>query len=277
MIDAHFHLVHKGRTLEQTIAHIEAIGAEKAVMLPIEGGDYDAGWTTSEVVAAYEAYSHRVIPFCHVDVRRESAVSELESWAASGKFKGYGEQKQHIPLNDPRLENVLAVCNSMAWPVTWHFQEGDNGYNQGICHLETLLKSFPKVKFIGHAQSWWANISAQVPDSEETLYPVGRVVAGGLADRLLSDYENMFADLSAGSGLGALTRDEEFAREFLDRHSRKLMFATDCPCFDGRGAETSRDHCFAELSLPVLERLIPDREVVEDIFHRNAVRILDLE
>ena len=31
MIDAHFHLTHLGRTVEQTVNHIETIGAEKAV------------------------------------------------------------------------------------------------------------------------------------------------------------------------------------------------------------------------------------------------------
>lgn len=276
MIDAHFHLTHKGRSWEETIAHIENIGAEKAVMLPIEDGDDEFGWMTKDVVAVYEKYPDQIIPFCHVDVRRADAVSILEKWADTGIFKGFGEQKQHIRLDDPRLENVLAVCNLMAWPVTWHFQDGANGYNQGLDHLEVLLKKFPKVKFIGHAQTWWTHISADVPSPEETLYPKGPIKPGGLADRLLSDYENIFADLSAGSGLGGLTRDEDFAAGFLERHSKKLMFATDCPCFDGKGANTPRGACFAQLSLPFLEKMVTDEAALEDILHNNAVRVLDL-
>ncbi|MDP6039702.1 MAG: amidohydrolase family protein [Candidatus Latescibacteria bacterium] len=276
MIDAHLHLIHNGRTVEETITHIEAIGAEKAVMLPIEDGDREYGWMTEDVVKAYELYPDRIIPFCHVDVTREDAVAELERRAASGIFKGYGEQKQHVRLNDPRLEKILAVCNDLNWPVTWHFQEGENGYNQGIGHLEVLLKKFPDVKFIGHAQSWWAHISAEVPEPEDTLYPKGAVKPGGLIDSLLGGYDNLFADLSAGSGLGGLTRDEDFAAGFLERHSKKLMFATDCPCRDGRGAETSREACFAQLSLPFLERIVGDGDVLGDILHGNAVRVLDL-
>ena len=47
MIDAHLHLTHNGRSVEETITHIEAIGAEKAVMLPIEDGDDEFGyWQT---------------------------------------------------------------------------------------------------------------------------------------------------------------------------------------------------------------------------------------
>ena len=39
-------------------------------------------------------------------------------------------------------------------------------------------------------------------------------VRGSSTDRYLSDYPNMYGDLSAGSGLNALKRDEEHAREF---------------------------------------------------------------
>ncbi len=275
MIDAHLHLTHNGRSVEETITHIKAIGAEKAVMLPIEDGDDEFGWMTEDIVKAHRDHPDTVIPFCHVDVTREDAVPELEKRAASGIFKGYGEQKQHLRLDDPRLEKVLAVCNELNWPVTWHFQEGTRGYNQGIEHLEVLLKKIPNIKFIGHAQSWWAHISADVPAPEETLYPTGAVKPGGLIDRLLADYPNMFADLSAGSGLGGLTRDEDFTTGFLARHGKKLMFATDCPCRDGQGAGISRGACFAQLSLPFLKRMLaPD--ALEDILHNNAVRILNL-
>jgi uncharacterized protein len=276
VIDAHFHLTHKGRTWEETIAHIENIGAEKAVMLPIEGSDEEFDWKTEEVVAAYEKYPDQIIPFCHVDVRRDDAVSALEKWVETGIFKGFGEQKQHIRLNDPRLEGVLAICNDLAWPVTWHFQDGENGYNQGLDHLETLLKKFPKAKFIGHAQTWWTHISADVPAPEETLYPTGPVKSGGLIDCLLADYDNLFADLSAGSGLGGLTRDEDFAAGFLDRHQKKLMFATDCPCFDGKGKGYARGQCLAQVMVPFLERMVTNEDALVDILHNNAVRILAL-
>ena len=276
LIDAHFHLTHKGRTVEETIAHIETIGAEKAVILPIEDGDNEFGWMTEDVVRAYWRFPERIIPFCHVDVTRDDAVAELERRAATGVFKGYGEQKQHVRLNDPRLERILHVCNDLAWPVTWHFQDGTKGYNQGLDHLETLLKQFPKVRFIGHAQSWWTHISADVPPPEVTLYPTGPVKPGGLIDRLLGDYDNLFADLSAGSGLGALTRDEDFTVGFLARHAKKLMFATDCSCMDGKGAGVNSGMCFAQMSVPFLKKIVSDENALNDLLHHNAVRILKL-
>ena len=45
----------------------------------------------------------------------------------------------------------------------------------------------------------------------------------------------MFGDLSAGSGLNALTRDEDFTRGFLERHQDKLLFGSDCSDPDGSG------------------------------------------
>ncbi len=40
-------------------------------------------------------------------------------------------------------------------------------------------------------------------------------------------YPNLWADISAGSGYNALTRDPEFGLEFLDEFQDKLMFGTD--------------------------------------------------
>lgn len=119
---------------------------------------------------------------------------------------------------------------------------------------------------------WWAHISGVVPPPEETLYPKGPVAPGGFAVRLLSDYPNMYADLSAGSGYGALSRDKGFSREFLSRFHDKLLFATDCPCRDGRGTGYEPG-CFGQKLLTLLNRLLPDAEMREDILHRNAARL----
>jgi predicted TIM-barrel fold metal-dependent hydrolase len=43
----------------------------------------------------------------------------------------------------------------------------------------------------------------------------------------MAEYDNLWADLSAGSGYNALNRDPGFTPGFLDRHWRKLLFGTD--------------------------------------------------
>jgi hypothetical protein len=96
-------------------------------------------------------------------------------------------------------------------PVLLHFQFGR--YNTSFERFHTILEKFPKVNFIGHAQTWWANIDKN--HQQAVLYPKTPVTPGGITDRLLSDYPNIFGDTSAGSGLNSFTRDEDHARDLL--------------------------------------------------------------
>ncbi len=84
-------------------------------------------------------------------------------------------------------------------------------------------KSNSKTKFIGHADAFWANVSADYANDVD--YPSGPIVRGGLTDKLLGDYPNLFGDLSANSGNNALSRDAAFTRDFLTRHQDKLFAA----------------------------------------------------
>ena len=127
-----------------------------------------------------------------------------------------------------------------------------------------MLERYPTVSFIGHAQTWWANIDANHRD-QTVLYPRGPVTPGGLTDRYLSDYPNMYGDLSAGSGLNALTRDEGFTREFLSRHQRKLLYGSDCSDHDGGGPK-----CQGAQTIATLRRLAATPAVLRRLLYENA-------
>ncbi len=214
-----------------------------------------------------------MIPFCQSDVRKPDVLETLKAYHRLG-FRGIGEQKEHVPLNDRRIEAVIALCDELNWPITIHFQDGPNGFNQGIAeYLEGYLKKYRRVRIIGHAQSWWAHISAEVPPPEKSLYPTGPVKPGGLIDRLMADYPNLYGDLSAGSGYNALTRDPDFTAGFLERHRKKLLFGSDCPCRDGRGANF-RGVCFSTRLQTFLKTMISDPDHLQDIFVDNALRAL---
>ena len=103
------------------------------------------------------------------------------------------------------------------------------------------------------------------------MYPKGPVTPGGITDRLLSDYPNVYADSSAGSGLKALLRDEDHARAFLARHQDKIMFGSDCSDSIGSGERCSGSQCIA-----ALKRLAPSGDALQKIMHRNAERILKI-
>ncbi|MEM1441870.1 MAG: amidohydrolase family protein, partial [Verrucomicrobiota bacterium] len=103
------------------------------------------------------------------------------------------------------------------------------------------------------------------------MYPKTRVKQGGLTDRYLADYPNMFGDLSAGSGRNSIERDEEHAVAFLDRHQDKLLLGTDCSDSVGKGKE-----CSGWRQIENIRRLVPEAAVRKKILSENAKRIIQL-
>src|SRR2546428_12765585 len=138
--------------------------------------------------------------------------------------QGIGEQKFHVDCDSSHMQLVAEIAHEHRVPVLMHFQH--DTYNLHIERFPTMLAKFPRANFIGHAQTWWANIDKNC--DQVTMYPKGKVTPGGITDRLLSDYPNMFGDLSAGSGLKALLRGEDHARAVLTRHQGQLMYGSDC-------------------------------------------------
>jgi predicted TIM-barrel fold metal-dependent hydrolase len=129
--------------------------------------------------------------------------------------------------------------------------------------MESVLKEFPGVNFIGHANGWWNSLSGDV--KKLNGYPEGRIAPGGAAVRLLEQYPNMYADLSANSGLNAITRDPDFGRKFLVDFSHKLLFGTDAQ--GGQGRESHFDF-YNGGDLP--------QEVKNRIFRENSRKLLKL-
>lgn len=274
IIDCHLHINHFKRSIEDTIAHLDATGTSKAFILPLETGEGGVLLRPETVLHAYHEYPDRIIPFCQTDVRKDDVLQRIRAYHLLG-CRGVGEQKEHLSFGDRRVEQVIALCDELNWPITVHFQDGEKGFNQGLAdHLETYLKRYKRVRIIGHAQTWWANISAEVPSPSETLYPKGPVKPGGLIDRLMSKYPNLYADMSAGSGYGALTRDEEFTAGFLQRHRKQLLFGSDCPCLDGHG-KGFKGVCYSMQLQAFLRRMVSDDAMLKDLFHDNATRALE--
>lgn len=273
-IDCHLHINHFDRSIEDTIKHMDATGTQKAFVLPLETGEGGVLLRAETVLHAWHQYPDRVIPFCQTDIRRDDVLQRVRAYHLLG-CRGIGEQKEHLPLNDKRVEAIIALCDELNWPITIHFQDGANGYNQGLAeHLETYLKRYRQVRIIGHAQTWWANISADVPPPEKGgLYPTGPVKPGGLLDRLMDKYPNLYADMSAGSGYNALSRDPDFTADFINRHPEQLLFGSDCPCRDGQG-ENFKGKCYATQLQAFLEEVVSDAKILNNIYSQNAMRAL---
>src|SRR5262249_29883073 len=143
-----------------------------------------------------------------IPVTRETLQKYLKMGA-----RGIGEQKFNVDCDSSHMQLVADIAREHHVPVLMHVQH--NTYTLHIERSHPMLEKCPGVNFIGHAQTWWANIDRNC--DQVTMYPKGKVTPGGITDRLLSDYPNMYGDLSAGSGLNSMRRDEDQAREFLQR------------------------------------------------------------
>jgi predicted TIM-barrel fold metal-dependent hydrolase len=96
----------------------------------------------------------------------------------------------------------------------------------GLKRLEKELAKFKNLVFLGHSQAFWAEIGTNVDEISRCGYPTGKVVPGRVVE-LFRKYENLYGDLSAGSGFNALSRDPEFGYDFIEEFQDRLLFGTD--------------------------------------------------
>ena len=86
---------------------------------------------------------------------------------------GIGEQKFRVGCDSRWLDLICGVAEEFGVPVLMHHQP--SVYNTGIENFHKTLDKFPRVNFIGHAQTWWGNVDAK--HQQKVLYPKGRVKA----------------------------------------------------------------------------------------------------
>jgi predicted TIM-barrel fold metal-dependent hydrolase len=263
VIDIHLHL---RQGMEGNITHMNGAGVAKAVLLAGVNAEAHAKAVTA-------AHPERFRRFASIDVTQPDAAERLRAAVQNGAA-GFGEIKSQVRAAGPEMQRLYALAAELGVPILIHFQEvtqpGSQGtFNTGLKQFDAMLKAFPRTTFVGHADAFWANVSADY--AEDTSYPKGPIKPGGVTDRFLGEYPNLYADLSANSGNNFLTRDPDFAAGFLDRHQNKLMFGSDCPCPDGRGGTSGR--CVARATLGALKKLASP-EVFRKITWTNANTLL---
>ena len=276
-VDVHTHL---GQTWNHTreltakalLEWMDAHEVAQAVVLPLVSPESSSFLLTSDfVLRETKPHRDRLIPFCCVDPRttysggRHGLKHMLQAYVDQGA-RGFGEHKPGVAVDDPRNMEIYAVCGDLKLPVLFHLDELRNTDTPGLPGLERAIKANPATNFIGHGPGWWASISGEVTAAELGGYPQGKVKPGGAMDRLMQAYPNVYADLSAGSGAGALTRDLEFAKQFVARRADRLMFGTD---YLSPGQEVPQFDLFTKkLELPA--------DVQAKVFRDNARRVLGL-
>jgi predicted TIM-barrel fold metal-dependent hydrolase len=267
IIDLHQHTHYSGRSDEELIAHQRIMGIARTVLLPA-GSKYGLAadaYGNDSVVELVRAYPKQFVFFANElpDIPETQAV--IEKYLKLGA-KGIGEQKFHVECDSAPMQRIAEIARDYRVPVLMHFEH--EHYNMGIERFHKMLEKYPAVNFIGHAQTFWGNIDLR--HRQEVMYPKGPVTPGGITDRLLSDYPNMYGDLSAGSGLNALLRDEDHAREFLKRHQDRLIYGSDCSDHAGEGQK-----CSGSQQIAAVRRLAPPA-ALSKLFSGNAQRLLKI-
>ena len=211
--------------------------------------------------------------FASADITKPEAEALLTKAVKSGAI-GFGELKFHVEANGPELRRMYALAADLNVPILIHFQEvphtpAEGVFSTGFKNYEAVLKE--------------ANVSADYKN--EDAYPAGKIKRGGVTDKLLSDYPNLFGDLSANSGNNALSRDPEFTEGFLQRHKDKLIFGSDCACNDGKGGGISQGgnpgasrlagKCVARETLTLLKKTVSAADL-KKMTWENAHRVYRL-
>jgi predicted TIM-barrel fold metal-dependent hydrolase len=279
IIDIHQHTNYWGRSDAALFHHQKVMGVTQTILQPAgtavvgkstlqgKANGLQAGAGGVETcVPIVEAHPGAYFYAANEVPDLDGAVKTIEKYLKAGAV-GIGEQKFDLPCDSKEMQAIYELAGVYGVPVLLHFQHAT--YNTDIARFEAMLKKYPKTNFVGHAQTLWANIDAKC--KQDVLYPRGKVTPGGLTDRYLSDYPNMWADMSAGSGLNAMTRDEEHARGFIERHQDRLVYGSDCPDPAGHGPT-----CTGASQIAAIRRLSPSREVVRKLLCDNARRLYKL-
>ena len=259
IIDSHQHVFWHGRNDRELIADIDAAGIDLSWLLTWDIAPWEyvpghnewlnplnrradgtvAGVTLADVLLARDRYPQRFIAgYCPHPMSYEPCAA-LRTAVKMYQVKVCGEWKYRMPFDDPRCIELFRTAGELGLPIVLHLDYAwlpeSKGrptyrpywYGGNHDNLERALQACPQTRFIGHAAGFWRGISADF-DTNPEMYPKSPVTGPGVIQRLFDRYENLSADLSAGSGLGALRRSPEFSRKFLCDYSKRLLFGRDC-------------------------------------------------
>ncbi len=267
-------------TPEQLMEKLKPQGVRAVVALPCVNPE--CIWviqSVQEILLAAERFPDFVIPFMNVDPRQntnspDANLSHQMQYYKDRGCKGIGEVSANLPFDDPLMENLFKHAQANELSITFHIAPEQGGYygivdRLGLPLLEGALGKFPDLKFLGHSQPFWAEISGDLKEEERNSYPKGKVAEGGAVVRLMREYPNLYGDMSAGSGYNAVSRDPEFGYAFMTEFQDRLFFGTDV-C-DPRN-ETPLIGFLNE----AVEQGHISREVYEKIGWKNAEQLLGL-
>ena len=296
LIDMHAHIgdlrksVDQQRTpmtVDDLLRRLDREAIDRAVLLPwppcpeaivFPGLFADTPDIVSQIRAA-TAHADRLIPFGNADPRWGGNTADTDFGWLLDQFVdmgcvGMGEVSANITFDDPRTINLFRQCGERDLPVTIESSAPGVGHygfidDVGSPRLERLMQEAPGTVIIGHGPGFWSEMGSPLTVEDKAGYPGGPLENEGSLWRLFRTYPQLYADLSAGSGYNALTRDPKAGIRFIKEFQDRLMFGTDV--------------CFANFQSPTpiqvyLDKLVfegtIDRAVYDKIAYINGLGVL---
>ena len=285
IIDAHNHPDWYGYNLDRFLDNMEKYSIDKTWLLTWESPEDEYDPCYLNVISPLRSCSGPIpiencIPYVErapekfilgfaPDPRKPDAMKRLEASISLYGVKVFGELKLRMMYDNPDALRIYRFCGEKGLPVIVHidyefskghmFPRPNYWYGGGIEALERAVAKCPDTIFLGHAPGFWAHISCD-EQFDKVPYPEGNITKGGKLLKMLDMYNNLYCDLSAGSGLNALKRDPVFAKAFLIKYQDRIVYGRDY--FDNVHQEFLN-----QLDLPP--------EVLQKIYSGNAKRLVE--
>lgn len=268
-------------TPEELIDMYDKLGIEKGILLPCMSPELAFSVQSNEKTHEIaEKYKDLFYWFCSIDPRfgynnPKNDLSHFLNHYKQMGARGVGELAANLYTDEPLLDNLFYHCAECDMPVTIHIAPDRYGHygiidELGLPRLEKMLKKYPTLKILGHSMMFWSAISGNVTVDNMNGYPTGKVTEGGRLIHLFREYENLYGDMSAGSGYNAISRDVEFSYKFIDEFQDKLLFGTDI-CRPGQeiyqGIWLDKAYSDSNISATAYKK----------ISRNNAIKLLNLE
>jgi predicted TIM-barrel fold metal-dependent hydrolase len=313
IIDSHMHIGLAGFDADSIVREMDLQGIDQSWLLtwkelhpPVPQRHMDLPIET--ILEACERYPQRLIPFFAPDPATEDLKDHFNQFLRKG-ILGCGELKVSRTWDDPLIGSYLEMVQELHMALVFHMElpslfyiQEKEGYAQWIFErlmndkyngvsryyismfaertgiwkkkisinqvrfpgilfdfeaLEQRIVEFPGIRFVGHGPDFWNGIGAV--RHPKYIHQKGKIAEFGIIDSMLEQYDNFYCDISGTSGYNALNRDREQSRIFLQKHKRKVLYGTDNTRFPLQ---------------QLLKSLKLGKEVLENIMHRNATRVL---
>ncbi len=222
-------------------AQHERFGITRAALVVLANVEEYIPQSNGEIIDIAKESGGSYVPFCSVDPRvignnPGTPLEMLLSFYKEQGCRGIGEVLPRMDFDEPKMLNLYRAAQQTGdLPLLFDMNSApDRSYglydDPGLVRLRRCLEKFPDQIFIGHGPGFWAEFGTLRAPEDRYDYIRYPIDGEGMIPKLMREYPNLYVDLSAGSGLTAISRDLDYTQKFFEEFPTRILFGTDI-CF----------------------------------------------